>query len=208
MAISTYAELKTAVGNWLNRSGDTVVTDRVGEFIALFEAKVARTLRTKGMESRATATLSEQYLALPDDFLEMRAIKITSTDPVTNLDFATQDYITTVWAGSETGTPGLYCIVGSEILFAPSPDGSYTVEMDYYKFSALSDSTTTNWLLTAHPDLYLYGSLAQAEAYLGNDERVPMWKAQMAEALLEVQLADQNGRWSGSPLVRRSSYAI
>lgn len=34
---------------------------------------------------------------------------------------------------------------------------------------------TTNWLLEAHPDVYLYGTLFESAPYLVDDERVPMW---------------------------------
>ncbi len=52
MSISTYAELQTAVGNWLNRAD---LTARIPEFIELFEARVKRDLRVRQMEKRATA---------------------------------------------------------------------------------------------------------------------------------------------------------
>ena len=39
MAIGTYAELQTAVANWLDRDD---LTDRIPEFIALAEAKMNR----------------------------------------------------------------------------------------------------------------------------------------------------------------------
>ena len=42
MAISTFAELKTAAANWLDRSD---LTDRIPEFIALAEARFNRILR-------------------------------------------------------------------------------------------------------------------------------------------------------------------
>jgi len=39
MAIGTYAELQTAVANWLDRSD---LTDRIQEFIDLAEARINR----------------------------------------------------------------------------------------------------------------------------------------------------------------------
>ena len=39
MAISTFAELKTAIDNWLARAD---MTDRAAEFIALAEARMNR----------------------------------------------------------------------------------------------------------------------------------------------------------------------
>jgi len=54
MAISTFAELKTAAANWLDRSD---LTDRIPEFIALAEARFNRILRIRAMETVSTAIL-------------------------------------------------------------------------------------------------------------------------------------------------------
>ena len=56
MSIATYAELRTAVENWLDH---TLFTARVPEFIALFEAAANRRLRVRQQESleRAHAVL-------------------------------------------------------------------------------------------------------------------------------------------------------
>ena len=54
MAIGTYAELQTAVANWLDRDD---LTDRIPEFIALAEAKMNRVLRISLMENVSTALL-------------------------------------------------------------------------------------------------------------------------------------------------------
>ena len=52
MAIGTFAQLKTAAANWLDRSD---LTDRIPEFIALAEARFNRILRTRDMETVSTA---------------------------------------------------------------------------------------------------------------------------------------------------------
>ena len=41
----------------------------------------------------------------------------------------------------------------------------------------MTDAVATNWLLTAHPDVYLYGSLREAGIFMQEDERVPLWTA-------------------------------
>ena len=78
MAISTKAELHTAVANWLNRSD---LTSRIPEFIALGEAQLNRILRTRDMLTRASPPTNAQYVALPSDFQEMLNVELTSTDP-------------------------------------------------------------------------------------------------------------------------------
>jgi hypothetical protein len=83
MALSTYAELKSSVADWLNRSD---LTTAIPDFISLAEAQMERKLRTRQMISRASATISTEYSALPDDFLEVKSLKL-QTSPVTPLQF-------------------------------------------------------------------------------------------------------------------------
>src|SRR3972149_3936717 len=177
MAISTYTELKSAVANWLARAGDSAVTDNSADFIMLVERRINRSLRLRAMEDRATATVSTEYVALPTGFLEMRNFQL-NTDPLTRLDLMSPEQIDTIYAGSRTGRPRVYCILNDEIQLRPAPDASYTAEMAYWKaFDALSDTATSNWLLVNAPDLYLFGALAEAAPFLGDVEAGPLWEA-------------------------------
>ena len=61
MPITTYAELKSSITDFLNRDDlDTVAAD----FIALAEADMQRGLRHWRMEKRSTAEIDTQYLSL------------------------------------------------------------------------------------------------------------------------------------------------
>lgn len=50
----------------------------------------------------------------------------------------------------------------------------------------LTDQAPANWLLTAHPDVYLYATLVESAPYLQDDERVVLWEAQLENRLAEV----------------------
>jgi hypothetical protein len=78
MALSTYAQLQTSIGDWLNRSD---LTATIPDFISLAEAQIERTLRTRQMIVRANASFDSQYGAVPADFLETKSLKLTSTNP-------------------------------------------------------------------------------------------------------------------------------
>ena len=68
MAITTYAELKSSITDFLNRDDlDTVAAD----FVTLAEADMQRKLRHWRMEKRNTAEIDTQYSAIPADFLEV-----------------------------------------------------------------------------------------------------------------------------------------
>jgi len=203
MALSTYAELKTSIGDWLNRSD---LTNAIPDFISLAEAQVERTLRTRQMIVRANASFDAQYGAVPADFLETKSLKLTSTNPQTPLEFLSIDALdnkASEYTGS--GKPRFFGVVGGQFRLVPVPDATYTTELTYYaKLIKLSNSVTTNWLLTSSPDIYLYGALLQAAPYLQDDARIQVWSSLYDRAMSELQTADDRGASSGGALLTRA----
>ena len=199
MAINTYSTLQTAVANWLDRND---LTDRIPEFISLAEATFNRTLRLRAMETTVADTTpsGSKEDALPTSYLQMREIHLT-TSPVISLAYITPEIMYRIRAGSNNGKPNAYTIVGDNILFGPTPDDGYGYSMTYYKaFDALGDDTQTNWLILNAPDLYLYGTLLQAEPFLMNDERVPLWERGVRQVINDLQEQDDRDRHSGSEM--------
>ena len=203
MALSTYTELKTSIGDWLNRSDLTSV---IPDFISLAEAQVERTLRTRQMSVRANASFDAQYGAVPADFLETKSLKLTSTNPQTPLQFLSIDALDNEMTKyTASGKPKFFGIVGGQFRIVPTPDANYTTELIYYaKLTKLSSSVATNWLLTANPDIYLYGSLLQAAPYLQDDARIQTWATLYERALNDSQTADDRGASSGGALLTRA----
>lgn len=203
MALGTYGELQSAVGNWLARPGDPTLAPFVPDFIRLAEARIARDLRIRAMEQRATAEIVSAYVALPERFLEMRNLQL-DTDPVTRLELMSPEQIDAQRIGPRNGRPRWYCVLGDEIQLAPAPDGPYVAEMTYWRqLEPLSPAEPSNWLLANAPDVYLYAALLEATAFIGNDERIPLWTAAYDRAVTQLQASDDRGTWSGSvPQIR------
>ena len=208
MAISTKAELKTAVANWLNRSD---LTDRIPEFITLAEASFNRNLRTRDMLVRSTASITSQYISIPTDFLEMLNIELTSTTPPKRLVYITSDRSDDYreQQKNKTGTPDYYTIEGDAIQLFPTPDVSLTVQLSYYQdipaLSGLADSGN-NWLLLAHPDIYLYATLMQASPYVMDPQSAGQWGGLLDRAMQELQMSDEKSRYAGGTLNMRPKY--
>jgi hypothetical protein len=72
--------------------------------------------------------------------------------------------------------------------------------MFYKKIDALSDSNTTEQMLTDNPDIYLYGALLEAEPFLMNDQRVQLWATAFQESVRALQEQDNKDRHSGSAM--------
>ena len=199
MAISTYAELQTAVANWLDRDD---LTDRIPEFIALAEARMNRVLRIRLMEAKYTASTAaaQRNYALPTGYLQMRNLQINTT-PIRPCQYVTPEIYDRLYGSTTTGTPEIYTIIANEIQLGPIPAGVQTIEMLFYKkISALSVTNTTEAMLTDNPDIYLYGALLEAEPFIMNDERVGLWAQGFSQAVADLQEQDNKDRHSGSAL--------
>ncbi len=210
MALSTFTELKDAIADWLDRSD---LTARIPDFIALAEARINRELRIRPMEVRSTmyATVDQQYFNLPGGYIQMRNIQL-NTNPTTPLEYITPEMLDRLYGSTTTGKPRAYTLIGDEIQLAPIPDSAYQIEMAFYeKFTPLGDGTsgtvTNNWLTANAPDVLLYGALMEAEPFIKNDERIPVWLNGYSNAIDKLQKADQRDRHSGSAMRVRNIYS-
>jgi|TARA_B100001063_G_scaffold176389_1_gene165320 hypothetical protein len=205
MAITTFAELKTAVANFLARSD---LTDRIPEFISMAEARMGRELETRSQEKRATATLTggDAFVSLPTDLRSIRMVKLNTT-PTEVLEYYTPQKINELYSSGGSGKPRAYTIIGGEIKFAPTPDSGYTAEIVYMEgVPDLSDSNTTNTILTRHPDLYLYGALSAASVYLMDDQKTQMYDSLFTRSMEELKREEEKGQHAGSGLFMKSDY--
>ena len=207
MAISNYSELKSAIADWLNRSD---LTDSIPDFIALAETRHKRDFKIRRMETRVTAnTIADsEYYTLPDNYVAMRNIQL-NTDPKTSLEYLTPEQMDRIYAGSAKGKPKAFSIIGNNIQLRPTPDSAYQIEILYFKhFTALSDSNTTNDMLTHHPDVYLYGALVEAEPYLQNDKRIQVWSSYYDRAKNDIISSNERDRHSGVAPTTRVDYGL
>lgn len=206
MAITTYAELKSSIANWLNRDDLTSV---IPDFISLTEAGINRDLRHYKMINRVDATLDSRYVQMPADWLETVRFGITSGTTY-RLELISRDDMLEYRQNTSdvAGIPKFYANIGDTIEVFPTPAAEYQMQLQYYaKTPALSDSNTDNWLLSDAPDIYLYGALVQAAPYLNDDARVQTWAALYSAAIQSLQKASDDTRFAGSGLrMRVTSY--
>ena len=123
------------------------------------------------------------------------------TRPIYPIQYVSPELLSRVYAGNSTGVPKVYTMRAGYLLFGPVPSSIYNLEIDYFaKVAALSDSATTNDMLTNNPDVYLYGALLEAEPFLMNDERVQLWGIAFKQAMDDLQLQDDKDSHSGTEL--------
>tara|TARA_R110000787_G_scaffold24724_1_gene69849 strand:+ start:359 stop:982 length:624 start_codon:yes stop_codon:yes gene_type:complete len=202
MALTTYSELQATIGDFLNRSDLTSV---IPTFVSLAESYINRDIRHWQMENRATTTIDSRYATRPSDWVETIRFQITSGN-TSALSLLSQKAMSDKRQSSENvaGTPKFYCHSEGQFEVFPTPDDSYPAELLYYQqIPALSDTNTSNWLLTQSPDVYLYGALLHSAPYLADDARSQSWAALYGAAVSALNLNSQNASNSGSGLTMK-----
>ena len=181
MAIATYSDLNASIANWLARSDLTSV---IPDFVALFEARINRVLQVRQMVTSTTLTPSSGVATLPTDYLEWRRVTWAG-DYRVNLQYVVPAYFAEQYPDSPSDVPRVFTIEGASLKVMPISDTS--IDFLYaQKVPALSASNTTNWLLTAHPDVYLAGSMVEARAYNMNGESAMAWNSKAENAMNEI----------------------
>ena len=107
--------------------------------------------------------------------------------------------------------PSTYTIIGDNFRFAPTPASTYTGTLNFYKeFDPLSDSNTSNYILSNHPAIYLYGSLYHSANFLGGVEprQVQQWQQMYATALERLERNDREDQYGNAPLQQRSDVTV
>ena len=199
MPLSNYGELKTLIEGYLHRTDLT--TSEVPDFITLAQARVNRDLDILEMVERTTQSVSTRYTTLPTDVRKLLDVQMSITGGRKSLMPMSAAQMNTEHTSVISGEPNNYCIRGDELELQPTPDQAYTVELLYlYRFTAFSADSDTNWVLTNHPNIYVYATMMEACLFINGDERLPVFtKAYSAEVeSLNEQAEDM--ALSGGPL--------
>jgi len=204
MPFETYTDLQAEIANYLARSD---LSAEIPSFIALAEAKFNRALKCVEMDQRATAVIDTnsnepQFLSLPSDYQSMRRVRVSNITGKPRLFFLPSDLLDEKrFAAQDTpGRPRYFTIFGSELELFPTPDAAYTLEMVYRRLVPPLALNASNWLLTNHPDAYLYGTLMEAEPYMKNDQRIATWSQGLLAAIDAINSASNDAAFNAGPL--------
>lgn len=204
MSLDTYANLKTAIADYLDRAAADLALD---DYIDLVEADINKRLRVPEMIKRATATMptTGRFLAVPAGYIEMKKLRL-DTDPTTLLEYVGPSQIETYYR-TGSGRPAFFTVVGDELEFNRASDSAYTIQMHYYKqITALDGTNTSNDILTYYPGIYLFGALKFAAPYLRDNNDLQVYSGLYEQALEEANLAARNDQYNGAPLQMRTDY--
>lgn len=194
MSFADLTALKAAIASdWLHRAD---LTTAIGDFVSLFEADFNASMRVRQMEQQTSPVAATGYIVHPTNWLGWKQISGTSGGIKYSLEPVTDEIAIKRTAG-ENLPARLYKVTGDRTFLYPSVTG-VVFPTTYYEGVGLSSGT--NWLLTRYPSAYLYGSLLQATAAIGDDPRVPLWLQAYEKTLANIRADSQMSGWSGQVL--------
>lgn len=179
MSFNTYGELKVSVATWLNRKD---LTDNIPDFISLAETRIFRFLRSPSNEvgTDYMPALDDTSIVIPNDLLELKLLVINGE----TYKFISYDYL--IQNKLALADTRVFSRIQNNFIFPFSFKGTEQVTMIYWQdqsgFNEDSDFSAT---LRTAPDLYLFGALLEAEPFIKDDERIPIWNAKYDKALEE-----------------------
>jgi hypothetical protein len=196
MALTNYTDLQASVTAWLQRN-DLAAT--IPDFIKLFEACANRRLRVRQQQATAELTPAAGVVALPADYLSWTRLTWTGS-PRRELPYVEPSWLQSAYPESPQDVPGVFTIEGGNIITMPIDVNATPLELVYFqKVAPLASAPSgVNWLMTEHPDLYLFGSLTEAQAYAVNVETAALWKARRDELFDEIEKLSNKTRGPAS----------
>ena len=198
--ITNYATLVAAVAYYVTRSDLDLEV-----FVQAAHVRLCREVRSLLWVQTASVTVATERVAVPTGFRSIVAAKIgdyvlQSVTPTERQRLAFE---------LEAGTPAFVSIEGAFFAFAPIPSVSQSMTLQYVGTPAiLSDTETTNALLTRYPMAYLYGTICEVARKLQDNEMMTIYEGLTSREIEEINSQDRNDAMGAGPLVPRGSSGL
>jgi hypothetical protein len=198
MALANYSGLQASIANWTHRSD---LTPLIPDFVTMAESRISRDLRLRRQITVGTlnCVAGVATVTIPDDWLEFENLSVEA-NPSRQLVYVPVEHIDAKYNSEDSGIPAVFTIEGSQILLGPKPDSNYVLDSIYYARFPSIITSSTNWLLTNHPNIYLFACLIEAFLYTQNAEQAAVFTQRYMQGVEQLQQQDDRATHSGSAL--------
>lgn len=192
--ITDYASLQAAAIDWMHR---TDLAARAPEFVQIAEKEIFRELALRKIEAVETGTLSGDSIPIPADCASIERLELEANGRKYTIDYTSPNGIESLTGG--TDLPGRFTVENGVIRLLAAPAGPYAYSVFFVPLlSALSNTNTTNWLLTNHHDVYLWGTCFQIAMWSGDAEDKATYAPLFQTAIDSVRRFDGRARFPQS----------
>jgi len=190
----TYAELQTAIKDYLQNTETTFVND-LDTIIKQGEERILKIIRLPVFRKNVTGTLTDgnTYLSTPSDFMDDFSLAVISSSNYIFLLRTDVSFIREAYPNSSTkSTPKHYALFDdTSFIVGPTPDADYSAELHYFYrptsiTAGASDGTT--WLSTNASNALLYACLLEGYVYMkGEPDLLQIYDGRYKEALARLK---------------------
>ena len=200
----TYAELVQKIRDYTEVSSNVLTATIVDGIINDAEFRILREVDSDNNRRYATANVltSTRFIDTPTNALTIRSAQIVNSDGTASpdnrkfLQFRDTSFMSEFNPTGATGVPKYYSWWDEDtIVMAPTPDATYTIQLNYIlKDPGLSSTNTTTYLSTYFPNGLLYACLAEAYGFLkGPVDMLQLYDNKYVEAVKGFSI-EQMGR--------------
>ncbi len=200
----TYAELVQKIRDYTEVSANVLTATIVDGIINDAEFRILREVDSDNNRRYATANVltSTRFIDTPTNALTIRSAQIVDSDGTASADnreflqFRDTSFMSEFNPTGATGVPKYYSWWDQDtIVMAPTPDATYTIQLNYVlKDPGLSATNTTTYLSTYFPNGLLYACLAEAYGFLkGPVDMLQLYDNKYVEAVKGFSI-EQMGR--------------
>jgi hypothetical protein len=188
MALANYSDLKTAIAAWGRRGGNATFVAAVPDVVTLAEAKLNRVLGPVETNASRTGTVDSRSISISAlSIVEPLALWIADSGSEDERELQMQAPANMAYRDT-SGRPTQWCVDSETNIKLDCPcDQAYDFRFRFRERFALSDSTTTNWLLTNHPDIYLAACMVWGAGYREDWENGANFAGILADDLPALQ---------------------
>jgi hypothetical protein len=168
MAIS-YSNFLTQVRNYTEVDSSVLTDSILDQFIRNTELDIAGKVDYDDLRkySTSTFTASNRYVSLPADCLILRSVQSINGSDRTFLEKRDTSFISEYNSTGATGEPKYWANWDDfTLVVAPTPNSTYTIQINFIKDPPHFNSTTNTFLSTYQEALLLYGVLVESFSYL------------------------------------------
>ena len=202
----TYAELKQKIIDYTEVSSNVFTDTILNGFINDAELRILREVDSDNNRRYATANLiaSTRFIDVPTDLLIIRSAQIVDSDLADGstdqnrdfLQFRDTSFMSEFNPTATTGVPKYYSNWDeTRIVVAPTPNATYTIQLNYIlKPTGLSSTTANTYLSNEFPNGLLYACLVEAYGFLkGPVDMLQLYDKKYVEAVKGFSI-EQMGR--------------
>jgi len=200
----TYTELVDKIRDYTEVDSNVFTSTIVNGFIENAEFRILRDVDSDSNRRYDTASLiiNDRFIARPAGLLVVRSAQIVDSDGSSQpdnrefLQYRDTSFMSEFNPTGETGVPKYYSLWDEEkIVFAPTPDATYTIQLNYIlKDPGLSSTNTTTYISLNFPNGLLYACLVEAYGFLKGPQDLLQLYEQKYKQVVEGFSIEQMGR--------------